>query len=242
MNDRQTRAAAAAIVVLAAVLRLAHANTEFWFDEIVTVIYFVRRPFVEVVGSYGLANNHVLNSVLVHLTAAWLGESPLAVRLPAIAFGVAGVWAFWFTACALWRREAALLGTLLFAVSYHHIYYSQSARGYSALIFFALVATGCAVSLTDGTIGNIRAVLGLTERPFSAPPPHDRRAATVSGVAAGVTILLNFLLTPVWGLEGAALGSAIGIIVRNILSSFVLHKATGIHSTALGRLRLQPLS
>jgi uncharacterized membrane protein YuzA (DUF378 family) len=141
----------AALVGAGAVLRLINANAELWYDEIVTVIHFVDVPFAQVVSTYGLANNHVLNSVLVNLVGAWFGTDPWLLRLPALVFGMAGVWAFWWVAVVLWPRGAALVGTTLFAVSYHHVYYSQNARGYSALIFFALVATGCVLRLTADT-------------------------------------------------------------------------------------------
>jgi hypothetical protein len=51
------------------------------------------------------------------------------------------VWAFWRFASAVWPARPAVLGTLLFAVSYYAVYYSQNARGYSAFLFFALLAT-----------------------------------------------------------------------------------------------------
>ena len=143
-------AALAPILVVAAVLRLIHANAELWFDEIVAVLFFVRPPLATVVTSYQLAANHVLYSVLAHASASTLGERPWALRLPAIAFGVAGVWAFWFVASRVWPRTPALVGTWLFAISFHAIYYSQDARGYSAVLFFALLATGFLLRMVDG--------------------------------------------------------------------------------------------
>jgi hypothetical protein len=144
----------AALVAAGAVLRLINANAELWYDEIVTVINFVHVPFAQVVSTYGLANNHVLNSVLVNLVGAWWGTDPWLLRLPALVFGIAGVWAFWWVAAAIWPRTPALAGTALFAASYHHVYYTQNARGYSALIFFGLIATGCVLRLaTDARDG-----------------------------------------------------------------------------------------
>lgn len=160
------RAALGAIIGIAAVVRLIHANAEFWFDEIITVINFVRAPLASVVTHYNLANNHVMNSVLTNLSASYLGEDPWAVRLPAILFGIAGVWAFWFVATAVWPRVPVLFGTLLFAASYHHIYYSQNARGYSALIFFGLLSTGFLLRLLAGELpaSALRASARLTPR------------------------------------------------------------------------------
>ena len=130
------------ILAVAALLRIIGANSEFWFDEIATVINYVRPPPLQVIQNYGGANNHVMNSVLAHAAAAVWGEQPWAIRLPSIFFGIAGVWAFYFLAQQIWERRIALLGTFMFAVSYHHIYYTQNARGYSSFLFFALLTDG----------------------------------------------------------------------------------------------------
>ncbi|MFN2507470.1 MAG: glycosyltransferase family 39 protein, partial [Chthoniobacterales bacterium] len=69
-----------------------------------------------------------MNSLLAHAASAIFGERPWTVRLPSVVFGIAGVWAFYFVARQIWQRGVALSGTFLFAVSYHHIYYTQMAR------------------------------------------------------------------------------------------------------------------
>lgn len=135
------------ILGIAALLRIIGANSEFWFDEIATVITYVRSPPLEIMQRYEAANNHVLNSLLAHAASGIWGEQPWVVRLPSIAFGIAGVWAFYFLTVQIWERQVALLGTLMFAVSYHHIYYTQNARGYSAFIFFALLSSGLLLRL-----------------------------------------------------------------------------------------------
>lgn len=140
MTSRQ-RLAIAAIIGVGAALRLFRAGGELWFDEIVTVEQTVRRPVAEIVSTYEIANQHVMNSLLAHASVAALGESPLAVRLPAIAFGIAAVPALFFAAHELWATETALLSAACLAVSYPHVFYTQSARGYSATVFFTLLAT-----------------------------------------------------------------------------------------------------
>lgn len=131
-----------AILVIAAVARWVGSSNALWFDEIVTVQNYVRLPLPEIVTTYNAANNHVMNSALAHMAVQALGEQPRTVRLPAIVFGIGGVWAFAFVARTLWPSGVALVGTSLFAVSYHHVYYSQDARGYSAFLFFAMLSAG----------------------------------------------------------------------------------------------------
>ncbi len=150
VNERfglSERQALLVVLALTTLLRLIGANSEFWFDEIVTVQHYVRSPLHEIIQRYEAANNHVLNSLLAHLSAAIWGEQAWAIRLPSILFGIAGVWAFFFLARQLWTKQIALIGTLMFSASYHHVYYSQNARGYSAFVFFALLATGMLLRL-----------------------------------------------------------------------------------------------
>lgn len=131
------------ILIIAVILRVIGANSELWFDEIATVVNFVRLPLGTLVHTYASANNHVLNSVLSHVSVEiFRSEQPWVVRLPAIVFGIGGVWAFYLVACQLWRSQVVLIGTFMFAVSYHDVFYTQQARGYSAFLFFELVATG----------------------------------------------------------------------------------------------------
>lgn len=92
VNARQTPVLVGGIVALAAALRVANVNAEFWFDEIVTVLHFVPAALRDIVSSGALANNHVMNSVLVHVSARVIGAEPWAVRLPAIAFAIAGTY------------------------------------------------------------------------------------------------------------------------------------------------------
>lgn len=153
---RQERFALAAVVGLAAALRLFRADGELWFDEIVTVEQHVRRPVADIVSRYEIANNHVMNSLLAHASVAVLGESPFAVRLPAIVFGIAGVPALYFAARQIWSVEVALLTASCLAASYPHVFYTQNARGYSAAVFFTLMATAFLARLLRREVGRDR--------------------------------------------------------------------------------------
>jgi len=119
------------ILIISVILRVIGANSELWFDEIATVVNFVRLPLATLLHTYASANNHVLNSVLSHVSVEiFRSEQPWVVRLPALIFGIAGVWAFHLLARQLWRSQVALMGTFMFAVSYHDVFYTQQARGY----------------------------------------------------------------------------------------------------------------
>ncbi|WP_297092690.1 flippase [Thermococcus sp.] len=57
--------------------------------------------------------------------------------------------------------------------------------------------------------------------------------------AAGFNVLLNALLIPVYGIEGAALATAVSYLVANAFRSYWLYRKTGIHP--FSRSYLKPL-
>jgi Na+-driven multidrug efflux pump len=46
------------------------------------------------------------------------------------------------------------------------------------------------------------------------------------------------VLIPEWGLEGAAVATAVGTSIWNILMAILVYKRLGIHTTVLGEIRL----
>lgn len=133
------------ITVLALSLRLLYLNADLWLDEIATVSQHARLSPLEVIGTYFNSNNHLLNTLLVKLAITCFGEQEWAVRLPAVIFGTATIpAAYWIARLAL-SRQASLSVALFLAVSYHHIFFSQNARGYSAYICFSLLSSGALI-------------------------------------------------------------------------------------------------
>lgn len=136
-----------ALTVIAAVLRAIGLNDGLWFDEILTLVLFVRPSLERIVTEYPNSNNHPLYSVLAHFTVGAFGEHAWSLRLPAAILGVAAVPAVYALGRAVTDRRESLLAAALIAVSYHHIWFSQNARGYTAL---ALCATGSTWLLLQG--------------------------------------------------------------------------------------------
>ena len=137
------------ILVLGAALRLTGLGAGLWYDEIATLVRYVRLPLGEIVTKFDTQNQHMLYSVLAHGTVRLFGESAWALRLPAAAFGVASLWAVWWLGVQMTARREALLAAALLAVSYHHVWFSQDARGYSMLLFWSLVGTGLFLRLLE---------------------------------------------------------------------------------------------
>jgi mannosyltransferase len=138
---RQSLLILALLSVLALGLRLWHLNSDLWYDELISLLDFIRPPLGQIVTSFGSQNQHMLYSILAHGSLSLFGESAWAVRLPSVAFGVASIWALFLLGRELLGTRESLLACALMTVSYHHIWFSQNARGYMALLFFATLAT-----------------------------------------------------------------------------------------------------
>jgi hypothetical protein len=130
-----------ALTLLALVLRLVGSNRGLWFDEILGVTRSFRSSTLEILTSFPGDFQHPLYSLMAHASIALFGEAPWSVRLPAILFGAATVAALFLLGREVADRREALFSSAFLAVSYHHVWYSQNARGYTTLAFLAVLAT-----------------------------------------------------------------------------------------------------
>lgn len=129
------------LTVVALVLRFIGVNGELWLDEMYASILSFRRSFAGLLTVYEGDNQHPLYSLLAHLGIVLFGESPWAIRLPALLFGAASVPLLYVLGSRVSSRREALLAAALLTVSYHHVWFSQNARGYTMLAFWTLTAT-----------------------------------------------------------------------------------------------------
>lgn len=136
-----------AITGLALALRLWRLNGELWLDEVNARLLYRDASILQVLVTYLTSNNQLLYTILVKLFVAMFGEHEWVLRLPAATFGVATIPAVYWGARLAMSRWASLSVASLLAVSYHHIFFSQNARAYTAYLFFSLVAS---VALVKG--------------------------------------------------------------------------------------------
>jgi uncharacterized membrane protein len=142
IGDGPAPLAIIAFLSLAAlVLRLIGVNGGLWYDEIMTLILSVRLPLSEIVMEFPSNNQHSLYSVLGHLSVRLFGDHPWSLRLPAVLLGVATVPVLYLFAREFCGRLESLLAALLLTTAYHHVWFSQNARGYSALAFLTVLAS-----------------------------------------------------------------------------------------------------
>jgi hypothetical protein len=140
-GDARVWTALAVLTAIALALRVWRLDSCLWFDEVLTLVDFVRMPIGRILVLFPSQNQHMLFSVLAHASIAVFGESAWALRLPSVLFGVASLWALFFLGRRIIGVREALLACALLTVSYHHIWFSQNARGYMGLMFFATLAT-----------------------------------------------------------------------------------------------------
>jgi len=157
LDPRTTRRLLVAITGLALLVRLPGLDAPLWFDEVWTLVDFVRRPLSETASTYPSDNHHPLFTLLAGLSVRAFGESPWALRLPALVFGVGAVPLVALLGRRLVGTRAALVAALFLALSAHVAAYAQNARGYSALLFFVLAATYGFLKALEG--GGLRSVV-----------------------------------------------------------------------------------
>ena len=112
-------------------------------DEAYSATYFILSTFRSGISDYMDPNNHILNTVLAHISYVLFGNSPWALRLPALLAGIAVVPATYAAVYVLWGPRAAVISTSLIACSSGMIEYSTNARGY----IFVTLCTNMALVL-----------------------------------------------------------------------------------------------
>lgn len=140
----------ALLLAVGLALRIPALGEGPWYDEIQTQITYVRLPFGALLTTYDSTNQHLLFSLSAHAVQLLAGESTATLRLPAVIFGVLSLWATvsfgrrWMTEREAWWSAALL------AVSYHHVWFSQNARGYTALLLGTIVGTSLFLPMLRG--------------------------------------------------------------------------------------------
>jgi mannosyltransferase len=116
------------IVLLALVLRFYKLGEwSFWWDEMFTV-----RDAQNVFADF--LNASPITFVLTHYSIAIFGLSEWSARLGAALIGVITVPVLFFMVRKIFGINVALIASLLLAISPWHLYWSQNARFYAALL------------------------------------------------------------------------------------------------------------
>ena len=140
-----------ALLLIALALRLYRLDTELWLDELLLRVRYAPIEIRQLLSTYDSQNHQPLYSILANLSFMAAGGTDWSVRLPAVLFGVASLGAMWWFGRRVTSKHEALLGVFLLTVSYHHVWFSQNARGYTTMMFLVVVATGLFRNLLEGS-------------------------------------------------------------------------------------------
>jgi len=150
----RTETGAHTMVVLAAIaLGVALRSRVLWqpinYDESFTYIVYANRPWLIAWANYSEPNNHLLHTLLAHVSTGLFGNAVWAIRLPAFVAGILTIPLAYVAARRLAGRHEALIVIVLTATAPILIAYSVCARGYTMLIDFFLLAVVCALDLIE---------------------------------------------------------------------------------------------
>jgi len=140
-HDTMHLAMLTVLLVTALILRLYRLGDGLWHDEIATYINYGHLSVGELITTYDSQNQHFLFSLLARASLTLFGEGAWALRLPAVLFGVGSIWAMYLLGREVGTVREALLSAALMAFAYHHVWFSQNARGYSGLLFWTLLTS-----------------------------------------------------------------------------------------------------
>jgi uncharacterized membrane protein len=137
--SRLDTAALIAILLVGTAVRLAFIDRPMQLDEAYTYNEYASRPVLDGLSWYTLPNNHLLNTLLVHVATAALGNQRWVVRLPAFLAGLALIPATFAMTARLCGRAPALFSAALVAASEPLIDYSTNARGYTIVALMTVL-------------------------------------------------------------------------------------------------------
>ena len=143
-----------AVVLLALTLRLLGLESQsLWVDEVVTWkgAQLPLGDLLSLRSYYAMA--HSLYFAMMHGVISLLGDGEPALRLPSVLFGAASVPLLYVIGRDWLGHRVGLAAALLLAVSPLHLYYSQEARPYAAVVCFTLASMVCLNRVLEGRRG-----------------------------------------------------------------------------------------
>jgi hypothetical protein len=189
-ESRLHLAVLAGVVLAAFLVRLDFLFQPMRYDEAGTYIHYASEPVYIGLSSYTAPNNHLLHTLLVHISTVLFGNEPWAIRLPAFAAGILLVPAAYLAARLHYDRHTALLAAALIAASSRLVEYSTNARGYTlqTLLFLLALALASVLARSDEPAGWV-AFAVLTALGFWVVP------TMLYGLAVVVTWLVATILS-----------------------------------------------
>jgi len=215
---------------------LPEFNTRFWLSEsfplllIAGFVILLNQTDIIMVGA--LAGDEVAGLYAgAAVTARWVSFMLLsanAVAAPMIASlharGDAATLQALVTRVARWAFWPSVALAAILILGAGPILHLFGAEYHTARWALAILVAGQVVNASMGPVGHLMNLTG-----------YGRDSARVYGTAAALNVLLNVLLIPILGMEGAALATATSVILWNVWLFVLVRKKVGINSFFLGR-------
>ncbi len=226
------------IAFLALALRTFRIDTELWLDEVEMLVRYVPLDLHQLVSTYDSQNHHPLYSILAHLTWLLGGRADWTVRIPAVLAGVAGVVALYRFGRRLVGERESLLAALVLAVSYHHIWFSQNARGYTLIMLFAVVGTGLFLRIASAQGRDTHLVWGYAIALALATYTHLTAAFIAVGHALALVVTADWRTArgrarALWAAVALGLSGILTIALYSLMLPQVLRMFTTGTSAAV---------
>lgn len=138
------------IAVVGVLLRAVALSQPINYDEAFTFVTYVRRPLWVSLADYSYPNNHLLHTVLAHLTTQLFGIQLWSLRLPAFLAGCLLIPLSYVVSRIVWDGTTGLIAATLVATSEVLIAFSVCARGYTLIGAIFLMMLICADDLMRG--------------------------------------------------------------------------------------------
>ncbi len=194
-------------------LRLTALEAPMRFDEADTFNFFASRDFFNTLTDYTAPNNHIFHSLLVRLSYLTFGDSPTAIRLPALAAGVAILPLTFWLGRRLFSSTIGLAAMGLAAVHPALISFSANARGYTLVTAFTLV-----LFLLAATLASRR----------SAAAWLLFIGVGVVGMCTIPTMLYSLAAVSVWALVSAPIGRRLRLAGETAAAAAVIASASAV--------------
>jgi len=141
MRRRQGTGLLVAVLAVGLLLRFCGLGSQsIWEDEAYSVEIASQAPSALIAETARRDFNPPLYYLVLHGALRLFGRSEFCVRLPSAVFGFLCLVALYAVGRATLGRRAAVVATLVLAVSAFHIIYSQEARAYSLMSLLSLVS------------------------------------------------------------------------------------------------------
>jgi hypothetical protein len=208
-------------------IRLAYWRVPMDYDESYSFLNYARRPLYQGLADYSSTNNHLLNTVGMHVGYLAFGQQEWVLRWHVLVAGLGAVATIYVLGRSCAGPDVGLVAAAFAATSFMMVNYSVNARGYiwaawmTALLMFAFwrISTATPSLLADWMGAAWAAVLGLFAVPtmlyaiagcvawlaLSAVRPAESRRGTWMALGAWclvVGLVTAWLYAPAFVFQG----------------------------------------